>query len=235
MSGRSRPAPCGRPELLAALAVSCLACATYGGAPTDLDRVDPSLQAIADRPSLVVSDTLEALIAEGKDRVEDREFAYWIVARRGDPHTASDAFARAACAGRIAELRGLNAGKFVREVEDFSRLSARLEPAFRDGAAQRMLATLYVLAPAFMVSHGDSETGLELLLDLVERWPDEPDNHLRLAEAYIELGDSTPAEPHLCFAHAHQHRLRPDHRALLSRLFEAAGAPKCSTETRSSE
>ena len=58
-----------------------------------------------------------------------------------------------------------------------------------------MLGTLYVIAPGALVKHGDSERGLELLEGLVSEHPEIVENHLRLAEAYIALGDPDPAGP----------------------------------------
>lgn len=204
---------------------------TYATKPPDSDKVDPSLRAVTTESSIIVSDTLERLIANGSDDTEDREFAYWLISRRGEPTSAPAAFARAACAGRVAELRGLNAGRFVGEVERYGIKSLELDPTFRHGAAKRMLATLYVIAPAYMVEHGDSETGLEMLLDLVEAWPDDVENHLRLAQAYVVLGDAEPAFVHLCYCVAHAAELRPDHRALLEQLIVEAEAPECPRPT----
>jgi len=210
----------------AAVALVSLAC-TYGTRQPAASEVDPSLLAVADDEPIAVCDALEALIAKGTASTADREYAYWIVRKRGAAVTAADAFARAATAGRVAELRGLNAERFVGEVETFGRQSHTLDPTFRRGAATRMLGTLYVVAPGFMVSHGDSETGLEMLQALVARWPEDVENHLRLAEAYLELGDEPPAYPHLCWSLAHVHALRADEQALLRRLVDESRAPKC--------
>jgi hypothetical protein len=220
--------------LCAALSLLLFAC-TYATAAPDPDKVDASLRAVAEAEPIVISDTLERLIAADQDDTEDREFAYWVIMQRGQPRTAAAAFARAACAGRVAELRGLNAGRFVREVETFGEMSHALDPTFRSGAAKRMVATLYVYAPASMVEHGDSETGLAMLEELVREWPDDVLHHLRLAEAYIELDDVAPSYPHLCFCLARQESLRPDDRALLSRLVREVDAPNCSTPSPPSE
>jgi hypothetical protein len=82
-----------------------------------------------------------------------------------------------------------------------------------------MLGTLYVFAPAALLKHGDSETGLEMLETLARERPDVPENHLRVAEAYIALGDNQGARPHVCHCLAARSRLRRDDQALLAQLF----------------
>jgi hypothetical protein len=187
----------------------------------------PSLITAADHDTaLAVSDTLEALIASGKDTAADREYAYAVVRARAEDK-AADAFARAAVTGRLVQQKGLLAANLVGDVERFARRSRELDPRFRDGAATRVLGTLYVIAPATLLSHGDSELGLELLEGLVQERPDVLENHLRLAEAYIALGDPGPASPHLCRCLANKAALRGDEQALLSMLVASAGPLPC--------
>ena len=174
----------------------------------------------------MVSDALEALIAIGKDTPADREYAFEMVQAHNED-TAAATFARAAVTGRWVQQRGLRARKFVADVEKYAQRSRTLDPQFRHGAATRLLGTLYVVAPASLLTHGDSETGLELLEDVTAQYPDAPENHLRLAEAYITLGDPVPAQPHLCRCLAEQQRLRPDDQQLLSQLIVDAGRPTC--------
>jgi hypothetical protein len=180
----------------------------------------------ANEGALAVADSLEELIASGSDRPEDRATAYEIVTRREEP-TADYAYARAVVAGRLAEARGVTGASLVGEVERFAMRSIALDPDFRAGAATRLLATLYVYAPATMLAHGDSEEGLELIEALTARYPEDPENQLRLAEARIALGDLEPAHAPLCAAFSMRDRLRPDHRVLLDRLFEDADAGPC--------
>lgn len=167
---------------------------------------------------LVVSDELEALIEAGKDTPADREKAYEQV--RDDPgNTAGAAFGRAAVTGRVVQNKGLLAANLVRDIEFYARRSRELAPTFRDFASTRMLGTLYVLAPAALLKHGDSETGLELLDTLAREHPDVPENHLRLAEAYVALGDNGSARPEVCRCLAVRERLRRDDQQLLNQLF----------------
>jgi hypothetical protein len=213
-------------QLLRAAALSsvwlAVSCATWRG------RVSPALEAAADRNPLAVADALEALIAAGEDSPADREYAYTVVTR-GEEDTAAYAFARATVTGRLVQQRGLLGASLVGDVEDWALRSSELDPAFRDGAAARLLGTLWVLAPASLVEHGDSERGLELLAALVRDHPDQIENHLRLAEAYVALHDPAPAMTHLCMCLANKTALRRDEQKLLDGLVAVAGTPSCPT------
>lgn len=170
-----------------------------------------------------ILDALEADIEAGSATEDDRKRAYETVVAATDDGSADYAFARAALAGRLAELRGVKAGKLVTEAETFARLSMERDPEYDARAATRMLGTLYVMAPGRLVEHGDAEDGLSMLEDLVEDRPDDPRNHLRVAEAYIALDDPDPAIEFLCFAHAQRDTLRKDDQALLDALSETFG------------
>ena len=178
--------------------------------------------------ALAISDALETLIAEGKDTPADREFALKTVQSREPPTpTAAYGFARAAISGRVVQTRGLAGAGLVAEVEKWALASRKLDPGFRGGAAARMLGTLYVMAPAGWLEHGDSEQGLELLEGLVKAHPEQLENQLRLAEAYIALGDPGPGTPYLCRCRARRDQLRRDDQQLLDHLFADAGNPAC--------
>jgi hypothetical protein len=189
--------------------------------------VNPDLMAVADRhDALVTSDTLEALIERGADTPADREYTYQMI-RAEEADDAAYAFARAAVTGRLVQQRGLRGASQVGEVEYWAQRSRTLDPDLRDGAATRLLGTLYVIAPATFLAHGDSERGLEMLEKLAEEHPDVAENQLRLAEAYIALGDPEPAAPHLCASLAHRTALRRDDQQLLDQLVATAGTPDC--------
>ena len=202
--------------LSAGLAIAALVFAGCG----PLRGFRPSLPAVVapQADPLVVSDQLETLIEEGKDTPEAREKAYEQV-RRNPGDTAGAAFGRAAVTGRLVQQKGLLAANLVRDVEFYARRSRELDPAFRDYASTRMLGTLYVMAPASLLKHGDSESGLEMLEVLGREHPNVPENHLRLAEAYVSLGDSERARPQVCQCLAVRNRLRRDDQALLNQLF----------------
>jgi hypothetical protein len=182
--------------------------------------------------ALALCDALEALIAEGKDTPTDREYALKIIASRPE-RTAAYAFARGAVAGRVAESRGgLGALNMVGEVARWGELSRKLDPNFREGAAARMLGTLYTKAPASVLPNGaDSEVGLEMLEALVKAHPQTLENRLRLGEAYVVQGDRGAAMPHLCVVLGRKTELRRDEQHLLGQLFSDMGNPQCPTVT----
>jgi hypothetical protein len=213
------------PFFLAAVLALTACLGTSSGSSTA--GISPALvTATAKQDALAVADALEELIASGTDRAEDRQYAYNIV-RAKPVDTAAYTYARAVVTGRLVQQRGLLGADLVGDVEHFARRSRELDPNFRTGAATRMLGTLYVIAPPALLRHGDSETGLELLEKLVQSHPDVIENHLRVGEAYIALGDPEPATSHLCRCQAEQQRMRGDDRSLLAQLMKDAGNPKC--------
>ncbi len=194
-----------------------------GGAPATSSSSGGDLQAATGERALEIHDRLEARISAGEDDRAARKRSYEQVLSLRDDGSAAYALARAALAGRVAESRGAGAGKLVTEAERWARRSRERDPNLRDGAATRLLGSLYVMAPARLLEHGDSETGLELLEDLVERHPEDPRARLRLAEAYVALGDPDPAFEHLCVALAGREQLPGDERRLLERLVDELG------------
>lgn len=239
MSG-SRRTFHGRVARIVALAIcaGALSLSALGGAACSSSTLRPELASHA-ATALELSDALEDLIAAGLATEGDREAAYELV-QMLPAETAGDAFGHAAIVGRLAEVKGAgslfsvdhNPTSLVGEAERFAIKSRQMDPTFRDGAATRMLGTLYVLAPADMLKHGDSEEGLAMLEKLVEQQPDVPANQLRLAEAYIALQDKKSAEGPICKAVAQRLALRKDDQALLDKLlvdikpFECAKAPE---------
>ena len=191
--------------------------------PPDSTVAPEITSAVEDDDAIAVYEELEALIADGNDSEDDRQYALQRVRAMTDDNSAGYAFARAALLGRVAELRGVKAGKLVTEAERYARLSIERDPDFRDKAATRMLGSLYVMAPPRLVEHGDSEEGLELLEALTEERPEDVINHLRLAEAFIHLGDPEPALEHLCASVGGRAALRADEQALLDRLVADVG------------
>lgn len=187
------------------------------------DTHNPNFAAAAEkRDPIAVYEALEALIDAQKDTKADREDAYALV-QGWDDGSAAYAFARAAIAGRLAENRGLQAGGLVGEAEAYARRAREKEPDFREGSATRMLGTLYVLAPSRLLKHGDSEAGLELLEKEAAAHPERLVGRLRLAEAYLALGDPDPAKEHLCAAKKGEASLGAGDRRLLAKLVEDAG------------
>lgn len=207
------PCPMTRPTWLVLLVV-------LGCRPSSETATPGDTTAVEHRDALVVSDELEALIEKSADSEDDRVGALERVRAIPDDGSAGYAFARAAVAGRVAELRGIKAGKLVGEAEGFASKSIERDPEFRARAASRMLGSLWVMAPPRLLEQGDSEKGLALLETLAREQPDEQLNHLRLAEAYVFLGDTDPAIPHLCMVQGERAALRRDDDALLQRLLD---------------
>lgn len=208
-------------------ALCCLlfatACATAPGRLV----VNADLIAAAQRgDALATSDALEVLIERGADAPGDREYAYETVCKQ-ETDTAASAYGRAAVTGRLVQQRGLRGASLIGEVETFALRSRALDPGFRGGAATRLLGTLYVIAPGALLAHGDSEQGIELLEGLAAEYPKVMENQLRLAEAYIALGDPDPAGLPLCICLNHRLELRRDDQRLLDQLVATAGAPDC--------
>jgi thioredoxin-like negative regulator of GroEL len=182
------------------------------------------------RDALALSEALEKLIDAGRATPADREAVHKAV-KEWKEETPEYAYARASIAGRLAEVRGVTAVNLIREMETWGRLAMKLDPKWRDGAARRMVGTLYVLAPASMLQHGNSEDGLQLLEKQTEEYPRDPVNHLRLAEGYVSLNDHEPALEHLCFAQSHERDLRPsDHKLLVQLIDQIGGKSKLSCE-----
>lgn len=209
--------------LLVAAAAGCKSSGSTTAPESGGEAAPPAFRdAVAARDPIALYEALERLIAEEKDSRDDRQYAYDQIAAWTGDDAAYD-FARAAIAGRLAEKKGLQAGDLVAEVERHARRAREREPDFREGAATRLLGTLYVMAPPRMVEHGDSETGLEILEEEVKAHPDRVDGHLRLAEAYIALNDPEAAFPGLCAAVAGRDRLGAGEKRLLDRLVDEVG------------
>ncbi len=178
---------------------------------------------------LTLADRLEASIDAGSVTEQDRLYVYHQARERG-VRSAEDALGYAMIAGRLAQLRGLAAGKLVGEVEQHARSSIERDPNLRQGAAKRLLGTLYVMAPPSLLEAGDSEVGIELLEEVVERWPDQSQNRLRLAEAYVALDDPQPAVAHLCWLSGQRSQLRRTDAELFSQLVERVGLAESGCE-----
>ncbi|MFO0633791.1 MAG: hypothetical protein U0168_13160 [Nannocystaceae bacterium] len=139
-----------------------------------------------------VYDALEAAIGEGRDDEQQRVDALAKVEHTKDDGSAAYAFVRAALLGRVAELRGADAGKLVTEAEAWARRSLQRDPEFRERAATQMLGSLYVMAPARLLEHGDSEDGLAMLEGLVEAKPAEPRYHFGWRRPTCTWATTTP-------------------------------------------
>jgi hypothetical protein len=224
-----RPLSTSIPVLRSAMVVAALAllsaCAVLR--PAGYDEFQ---KAVGKGDAIRIYDTLEALIAEEDDTRADRKAAYRALRDRNED-TAEFHFAWAAVAGRFVQYKGLLAANLLKDIERHALRSRELDPEFRNGVATRLLGTMYVVAPSSLIEHGDSELGLEMLESLVEKYPGDPENHLRVAEAYIALNDPGPAASHLCTCLAVKDKMRKDDRKLLVNLFADAGKVECPGST----
>lgn len=200
--------------------LSFVAWATVGAVACTKTRAEHSAAPTAEPTDvLAVADALERDIAGGTATTADRERAYEVVQRSRDDGSAGHAYARAALAGRLAEVRGLRATGLVREAEAHARSSLERDPEFREGSARRLLGSLYALAADY-VEHGDSELGLELLEEQTQRYGHDVSNHLRLGEALASLGDPEAARSPLCEAKRREQELDARERELLADLLQ---------------
>ncbi|HUJ79950.1 MAG TPA: tetratricopeptide repeat protein [Nitrospiria bacterium] len=67
-------------------------------------------------------------------------------------------------------------------------IAASINPRVDHAGPYRLLGSLYGFAPEPPISFGDQDKGLELLRQAVKLVPDEPENHLRLAQLLAAMG-----------------------------------------------
>jgi hypothetical protein len=203
--------------VLLAFALTAFACGPIAR------TTNPELSGAArSRDIVAMYEALETMVDDAMDGEADRLYAWKQTKRIKDDGSAANALARAAIIGRYAEVKGLKALWLLKEIERLALESIERDAAYNGASARRMLGSLYVLAGDH-TEHGDSEEGLELLEDLVDEYPEDPLNQLRLAEGYIILGDPDPAFDFLCGAQEKRQRLRPSDVRLLDRLFSDVG------------
>ncbi|RMG96513.1 MAG: hypothetical protein D6705_11105 [Deltaproteobacteria bacterium] len=212
--------------LLAGLLAGCPAKTPPSTRAPKTESGDPEVARSSGERALAILDDLERAVDEDRATREDRKRAYAEVTALPDDGSAAYAFARAALAGRLAEARGAKAGRLVGEAEAWARRALERDPEFRDGAATKLLGSLYALAPPRLLAHGDSEKGLEMLEERVRARPDDLEAHLRLAEAYVALGDPEAAMPSLCLLWSRRGEVRGDEARLLARLLDDVGGPE---------
>jgi tetratricopeptide (TPR) repeat protein len=109
--------------------------------------------------------------------------------------------------GLEAEAVPLKGLELVAVIEREAQQAADLEPAVDHGGPNRMLGELYLRAPGFPVSIGDSELAVEHFRKAVAQDPLFAENRLGLAEALLADGDIAAACTELTEA---WRRLDPD-------------------------
>jgi tetratricopeptide (TPR) repeat protein len=197
------------------LSIGVVGCKAKGPAHPDTAAIEA-----AGDDALALFDALEAAIDAGRGSERDRDWAQRRVTSLADDGGPAYPLARAGIAGRAAESRGLAALGLVKDAERWARASIERDPAFRGGEARRLLGTMYVLAGQYL-EHGDSEQGLAMLEALAAEFPGDARNHLRVAQAYVELGDVEGALASWCRANAGASELRSAETKLLTSLRDA--------------
>ncbi len=82
----------------------------------------------------------------------------------------------------------------VEQVLGVARRASKLDAAVAAGGPERMLGAIYLRAPQWPASVGDVEKAIPHLERAVELGPQWPENHLLLAEAYLEDDRELAAE-----------------------------------------
>ena len=115
---------------------------------------------------------------------------------KGDPRAS---YYLAVNLGMQLRLLGLDAIARIKELQD-ALAAAVADPSEDQGGPLRILAMLYLRAPAWPVGPGDPEAALPLLKDAVERFPSHPQNHLFYAMALEANGEREKALSELAIA-----------------------------------
>lgn len=93
-----------------------------------------------------------------------------------------------------AKSRGL---AMVKPMLDALKRAQELNEQLDYGGPRRVMAQIYLEAPPWPASVGDPEQALDLLEDVIEDYPDYPENHLVLAEVAIKLRQYSKARKQL--------------------------------------
>ena len=102
--------------------------------------------------------------------------------------------------GVIINDTGLDAFKKISDLTKHLKRAAASVPQLDDGGPVRVLGMVYLKAPPWPLGPGDTEKALELLRNVVKKYPMNPLNHLFLAEALIKDGDGKEADEELDIA-----------------------------------
>lgn len=151
--------------------------------PVDLLRGAACLVTVAESTeargaSLAAAESARQLAADAAER--------W-------PASAAAHYLLAYSTALVAERRPLLALSMVPQVEQQALRAAALDPAIHEGGPYRMLAELYLRAPGFPLSIGDTELAVEYFYKAVAQAPGHLENRLGLVEALLEERDSAAA------------------------------------------
>lgn len=101
------------------------------------------------------------------------------------PHSAAAHYLLAYASGLVAEQRPLQALELVTVIEQEAQQAADLDGSIDNGGPERMLGELYLRAPGFPVSIGDSALAVKHYRRAVTLAPDHRVNRLGLVEALL--------------------------------------------------
>jgi hypothetical protein len=93
--------------------------------------------------------------------------------------------------GQLARTETVSALKIVREMEREFKTAARLDEHLDYAGPERGLGLLYRDAPGWPVSIGSRHKARQWLEEAAKLAPDYPENHLNLAESYLQWRDPT--------------------------------------------
>jgi tetratricopeptide (TPR) repeat protein len=96
-----------------------------------------------------------------------------------------------------AEAPSLAAYRLVRQIEREFKTAADLDKSFDHAGPERCLGLLYRDAPGWPVSIGSRRKAREWLEQAANLAPDYPENHLNLAESFLQWHDSDEAKSEL--------------------------------------
>jgi tetratricopeptide (TPR) repeat protein len=99
--------------------------------------------------------------------------------------------------GQLARTETLGALKIVREMEREFKTASGPDEHFDFAGPERGLGLLYRDAPGWPVSIGSRHKARQWLERAAKLAPDYPENHLNLAESYLQWHDSTDARREL--------------------------------------
>ncbi len=99
--------------------------------------------------------------------------------------------------GQLAQCELLHGLRLVREMDQEWQMALSLDPTFDHGGPARSLGLLYRDAPGWPLSLGNRRKALDYLQNAAALAPDDPENILNLAEAYLKWGDRKNAQKEL--------------------------------------
>ncbi|RMH10954.1 MAG: hypothetical protein D6701_15610, partial [Gemmatimonadetes bacterium] len=123
----------------------------------------------------------------GKDEAwADSALVFLNTAVEADSTRVEGYYYRAIAAGRFAQDHKLRGRAAMVQVREDGRRAVALDPTYDGGGPHRVLGALYLRAPGPPAGVGSLRRALQHLERARELGPDQPDNLLFLAEAYLE-------------------------------------------------